>query len=126
MQVQTIEQDLRIIYAAMKDGDFEKNFEVLENASMGKIINTLRDLDHSDGKPVLQEQDYQLLNQIREIRNYWAHQCYLDFVYIEDNDEREERFQEVANKLHYDENRTWDLHERMEKLRLKMINKYLD
>ena len=36
MQVQTIEYDLKLIYAAMKEGDFEENFVELENANMGK------------------------------------------------------------------------------------------
>ena len=25
------------------------------------------------------------INEIREIRNYWCHQCYLDFIYIEND-----------------------------------------
>ena len=124
MQVQTIEYDLKLIYAAMKEGDFEENFAELENANMGKIIRELWDLDHSDGRPDLTENDYKLLHEIREIRNYWAHQCYLDFVYIQDDDEREQRFQEIAERLHYDENRTWDLHEKMQAMRNKKIKEY--
>lgn len=126
MQVQTIEYDLKLIYAAMKEGDFEENFAEIENANMGKIIKELRELDYSDGHPDLSEKDYRLLNEIREIRNYWAHQCYLDFVYIQDDDLREERFQEIAERLHYDENRTWALHEKMQALRNKKIQEYRD
>lgn len=124
MQVQTIEYDLKLIYAAMKEGGFEENFAEIENANMGKIIRELWDLDHSDGRPDLTENDYKLLHEIREIRNYWAHQCYLDFVYIQDDDEREQRFQEIAERLHYDENRTWDLHEKMQAMRTKKIKEY--
>lgn len=124
MQVQTIEYDLKLIYAAMKEGDFEENFVELENANMGKIIKELWDLDHSDNHPDLTENDYKLLHEIREIRNYWAHQCYLDFVYIQDDDLREARFQEIAERLHYDENRTWDLHEKMQAMRTKKIKEY--
>lgn len=124
MQVQTIEHDLKLIYASMKEGDFEDNFEELKNANMGKIIAALKELDYSDGHPDLSESDYAVLNQIRAIRNYWAHQCYLDFVYIEDDDEREERFQEIAEKLHYDENRTWNLHERLQELRFRKLQEY--
>ena len=124
LQVQTIEYDLKLIYAAMKEGDFEENFEELENANMGKIIRELQDLDYSDGHPDLSENDYKLLHEIREIRNYWAHQCYLDFVYIQDDDEREEQFQKIAERLHYDENRTWDLHKKMQALRTKKMKEY--
>ena len=124
MQVQLIENDLRLIYAAMRKGDFNDNIEILEKANLGKIITELKKLDYSDGNPDLSEKDYKLLNQIREIRNYWCHQCYIDYVYINDDNEREKKFQQIATRLHYDENRTWDLHERIENLRLKMLKSY--
>lgn len=124
MQVQLIENDLRLIYAAMRKGNLHDNFEILENANLGKIITELKKLDYSDGNPNLSEKDYELLNQIREIRNYWCHQCYIDYVYINDDNEREKQFQQIATRLHYDENRTWNLHKRMEKLRLKMLKSY--
>lgn len=124
MQVQLIENDLRLIYAAMKSGNFDDNIDYLEKANLGKIIKELKELDYSDGSPYLSDKDYELLNQIREIRNYWCHQCYIDYVYISDDAERENKFQEIANKLHYDENRTWALHERMENLRIKSLKKY--
>ena len=124
MQVQLIENDLRLIYAAMRKGDFDDNVEILEKANLGKIITELKKLDYSDGNPDLSEKDYKLLNQIREIRNYWCHQCYIDYVYINDDNEREKKFQQIANRLHYDENRTWDLYERIENLRLKILKSY--
>ena len=113
MQVQCIESDLRIIYAAMKSGDFEDNYEELEKANLGRIIKCLKELDYSDGLPDLSEADYELIDQIREIRNFWCHQCYLDYIYIQDEVKRERRFQEIANRLSRDENRTWDLHEKL-------------
>lgn len=124
MQVQLIENDLRLIYAAMKSGDFDENLDYLDKANLGTIIKELRKLDCSDGSPDLKDSDYKLLDEIREIRNYWCHQCYIDHVYISDDAKRENKFQEIANRLHYDENRTWDLHERMEKLRVKSLKKY--
>ena len=124
MQVQLIENNLRLIYAAMKSGDFDENLDYLDKANLGKIIKELKELDYSDGSPYLSDKDYELLNQIREIRNYWCHQCYIDYVYISDDAKRENKFQEIANRLHYDENRTWDLHERMENLRVKSLKKY--
>ena len=46
MQVQCIENDLRIIYAAMKSGDFEDNFDDLERANLGRITKELKELDN--------------------------------------------------------------------------------
>lgn len=124
MQVQLIENDLRLIYAAMKSGDFDDNLDYLDKANLGKIIKELKKLDHSDGAPDLTDKDYELLNEVREIRNYWCHQCYLDYIYISDDYKRENKFQEIADRLHNDEFRTWDLHERMEKLRNKSLKRY--
>ena len=84
----------------------------------------MKELDYSDGLPDLSEADYALIDQIREIRNFWCHQCYLDYIYIQDEVKRERRFQEIANRLSRDENRTWDLHEKLEKMRLQKLKKY--
>ncbi len=112
MQVQLIENDLRLIYASMKAGVFEDNYDNLEQANLGKIIRALKELDNSDGAPELSDKDYETLNQIREIRNYWCHQCYLDYIYIVDDNAQEKKFQKIAERLHQDGNRTWTCHEK--------------
>lgn len=124
MQVQCIENDLKIIYASMHSGNFEENFDALEKANLGTVIKKLKDLDYSDGQPDLSKQDYALLERIREIRNYWCHQCFLDYIYIQDDYQRERKFQQIAQQLSEDENRTWALHEHLEKLRNKMLQRY--
>ena len=123
-QVQCIEYDLKLIYAAMHKGDFEKNFETLSKANLGKIARELRELDHSDNFPELSDEDYKVIDEIRIIRNYWCHQCYLDFVYIQDNYQREIKFQEIAQRLHYDENRTYALMQKMEQIRVMIVKQY--
>ena len=124
MQVQCIENDLKLIYAGMSEGDFDENFDMLERANLGTVIKRLKDLDYSDGKPDLSKQDYALLEQIREIRNYWCHQCFLDYVYIINDHEREIKFQQIANRLSEDENRTWNLHEHIQRFRNKILKRY--
>lgn len=124
MQVQCIEHDLKFIYAGMHRGNFDDNLDMLEKANLGTVIRKLKDLDYSDGHPDLSKQDYLLLEQIREIRNYWCHQCFLDYVYIQDDYQRERKFQEIADRLSRDENRTWDLHEHLQQLRNKMLERY--
>ena len=116
MQVQCIESDLRIIYAAMKSGDFEDNYEELEKAKLGRIIKSLRELDYSDGLPYLSEADYELIDQIREIRNFWCHQCYLDYIYIQNEWQQESKFQRIANRLSNEHNRIYNLHCKLQDL----------
>ncbi len=124
MQVQCIENDLKLIYAGMHSGSFDDTLNLLEKSNLGSVIKKLKDLDYSDGHLDLSKHDYELLEQIRDIRNYWCHQCFLDYVYIQDDRRREEQFQRIAQKLSEDENRTWDLHEHLEKLRHKMLKRY--
>lgn len=123
-QVQCIESDLKIIYAAMHKGKFNDALKFVEKMNLGEIVRELQYLDNSDDMPEFSEEEYNTINEIREIRNYWCHQCYLDFVYIENDCEREKAFQKVAEKLHYDEFRTYDLFVKTEKMRIVIMKKY--
>ena len=84
-QVQCIENNLKIIYAAMHKGNFKSNLKSVEKMNLGKIARELEKLDNSDNLPDFSEEEYTTIDEIREIRNYWCHQCYLDFVYIEND-----------------------------------------
>lgn len=123
-QVQGIEYDLKVIYAAMKSGNFEDNFQSVKTMNLGKIISELKKLDYSDNYPDLSESDYELLEEIREIRNYWCHQCYIDFMYIQNDYKREKKFQKIFSWLREEENRTADLFERLENFRLEEMARY--
>ena len=123
-QVQCIENNLKIIYAAMHKGNFRSNLKSVEKMNLGKIARELEELDNSDNLPDFSEEEYTTIDEIREIRNYWCHQCYLDFVYIENDYERERAFQKVAERLHYDEYRTYDLLKKTEEMRFAIIEKY--
>lgn len=125
MQVQCIEHDLKLIYAGMLEGDFDENLDMVEKVNLGGVIKRVKELDYSDGHPDLTKEDYALLEQIREIRNYWCHQCFIDYIYINNNDERERQFQKIACRLlSEDENRTWALHEKLQQLRIKILKRY--
>ena len=123
-QVQCVEYNLKVIYAAMKKGNFQKNFKSLEKANLGKIARELKDLDNSDDFPEFSEEDYQVIDDIRNIRNYWCHQCYVDFVYIEDRREKQRIFDQIAERLHYDEYRTYDLYEKTEDMKVYVFDKF--
>lgn len=123
-QVQCTEFNLKRIYAAMKNGDFNDNFNDLKNSNLGVIARKLKDLDYSDKLPEFTEGEYKTIDDIRKIRNYWCHQCYLDYIYIQNDNEREIRFQEIANRLHYDELRTYDLFKKTESMYKYVFEKY--
>ena len=123
-QVQTIEYNLKVIYSKVQPGDFCDNYESIEKLNLGRIIAELKKIGNEADYLTLTEEDYRLLDEIREIRNYWCHQCYIDFGYIPNNDEREAKFQEIAERLHFDEPRTWKLSQKIEKIRLYVVKKY--
>ena len=123
-QVQCVEFNLKSIYAAMCQGDFDDNFHSLDNANLGKIVRELKRLDHSDGCPELTDMNYKTIDEIRMIRNYWCHQCYLDFAYIQNDSERERAFQRIAERLHYDEFRTYELMQKTQAIYTYIMDKY--
>ncbi len=117
MSVQYIEQDLRIIYSAIKPGNYKDNYTIVDNAPLGKLLKELHELNDELGYSAIEEKDYELLDQIREIRNYWCHQCYLDFHYEVNPIKHEQKFNKVAERLHYDEMRVYELYKKIENLR---------
>ena len=124
MSVQYIEQDLKLIYSILKDGTISENYSDVENFPLGKLLKCFHELDQELGYSKIKEKDYELLNQIREIRNYWCHQCYIDFHYIENPQAHEDAFQKVAARLHVDELAVYDLQQKIEKLRKSVERKH--
>lgn len=84
MYCQLIENDLKWIYSNMKEGNPEENFNSLSTNSLGNTISMLKNLDNSDRRPLLTSADYNFLKQMKDKRNYWCHQAYIDFSYIND------------------------------------------
>ena len=84
MNYQCIEHDVKLIYAFMCKGDIDSNYEGIENMTLGQMIVVLESLDYSDDSPFISRSDYKFLKRICDKRNYWAHQAFVDFVYIED------------------------------------------
>lgn len=93
MSCQRIEHDIKIIYAAMLDGDIKSNLSLVRRETLGSVLVALKALDNSDNAPMFSENDYALLKDIKNIRNYIAHQCYIDFLY-----QNEEDFSAVFSK----------------------------
>lgn len=123
-KVQGIEYDLKLIYAAIKEGDFEKNFSEVQNLSLGDAALSLKRIDYADNIPDLSEQEYDFIDKIRVLRNYWCHQCYVDFMYINNEAMREEKFNEIFAKLKSDETQIAELFDKLEKFRITELKTY--
>ena len=113
MYCQCIENDIKLIYAGMLVGDLETNYQSIKKNSLGTIVAKLQTLDNSDSKPYFGNGDYELLRDITKIRNYWAHQGYLDYVYDLNN------FNNQYHKLCSDSRRLEKLHRTTQDIRLE-------
>ena len=115
---QCIEYDMRLIYSSMCADDWDDTMDELSEDNWGTLLRKLKDLDYSDNKPYLSEEDYELLDEIRTRRNYWSHQCYLVFVYMEDSYERDERLRRMLRQIENEGNRAAKLQRKMENMYL--------
>lgn len=100
----------------MSSDDFDDEMDMLETSNLGNTLRKLKKLDYSDGDPWLSDSEYEQLDRIRELRNYWCHQCYLDFVYIDNDWQQESKFQRIANRLQNEHNRIYNLHRKLQDL----------
>ncbi len=123
MFCQCIERDIKFIYAGMLEGDFDENYEDIEKWTLGKTIKELQKLDNSDNKPYFHKNDYNLLEQITSIRNYWAHEAYTSFVYKEGYSYYS-GLEKEADRLENDHNRLSNVHKSVERVRLNVLRWY--
>lgn len=119
MYCQLIENDLKWIYSNMKEGNPEENFNSLSTNSLGNTISMLKNLDNSDRRPLLTSADYNFLKQMKDKRNYWCHQAYIDFSYINDFTYSNE-YKNVCSKLRKDYEKFKALQNVLEQIKLKM------
>lgn len=104
LSYQAIEHDIKYIYAFMLKGDVNKHFDDIENKTLGQMIRKLKELDYSDGNPLISAGDYNFLTQICDNRNYWAHKVFTEFVYTE-NWFYSKDYQKQCDKLEKDHDR---------------------
>lgn len=81
---QFMENDLKLIYAGILGGNFYKNIEQVRSTfkGLGQIVIALEELDYSSGQtPYFTRDTYKLLSKLARQRNYYCHQCCIDFCY---------------------------------------------
>ena len=119
MNYQAIEHDIKYIYYFMIDNADEDNaiWNEINLYSLRKAIETLKELDNSDGKPVLTDESYKLLMKLNGHRNHWAHDTFQNFMYEEDFINSNEYYEE-CKKLKKDHANLKDVHKQLEEFRV--------
>ncbi len=123
MECQRIEHDVKLMYAGMKNGDFNRNIAEVKMQPLGTVLLDLEALDNSDGRPSLSAEDYALLHEIKNVRNWLAHKAYLDFMYAS-GEALERGFAKSFAKLSDFRLRIKRLGDVAEKVRLSILKKY--
>ena len=115
---QIIESDLKWLYSFLHVGDVYQTKDALDNITFGQIVKKLKALDNSDGNPNLSASDYNFLSQMAQKRNYWCHECYIDFVYLDDWMYSAE-FKRVCDRLQRDHDKLKIVYQNIENLKIK-------
>ena len=123
MYCQLIEHDLKWIYAYMHKGDQYENFDKLEKTTLGALVKKLKELDNSSGELFISNDDYNFLKQMTEKRNFWCHQCFVEFMY-EENFLYSNEYQRLCEKLRRDHDRLSSVCDSVEKVRLKAVREF--
>lgn len=123
MYYQIIEHDLKYIYSYMLKGDVAKHLNDMDNKTLGQMIKILKDLDFSDGKPLISSGDYNFLSQICENRNLWAHKTYTEFIYIQ-NFIYSPEYQKQCDKLIKDHDRVEKASKIVEDIRIDYCTRH--
>ena len=124
MYCQCIEDNIRRIYARRMPGDDSLNLLKIdeERLTMGQMVTKLQELDNELPHPLFEAEDYQMLFKIVRTRNYYAHQVYLSFCYISDNDEEFHAcYERACKQLLSDQERLYPLYELVEEVRYAYI-----
>lgn len=67
-------------------GNPDKNFNYVKDKTLGVVISLLKKLDNSDNNPRFSIDDYSYLKKMTKIRNYYIHNFFIDYLYVEHND----------------------------------------
>lgn len=122
MLYQLAEHDLRLIASLSVVGDYRSNLEKMKQdfKGLGQIVVFLKEMDKKRSKALFSENDYHVLLNLTRRRNYYCHECALDFVY-EPEFTDSDSFLSSYNNLVDDHEYLKDIQERIEEVRILLF-----
>ncbi len=128
MYCQCIEHDVKCIYAFMADGGFKENMQRFkeEKLTLGQIVYMLKAYDQSWDTPFLSEEDYDILFEVVHKRNYYAHNVYLSFCYLVNEEDFDRVYEDECSLLLADVKKLSYLYEKVEEKRIEYMKDDLD
>lgn len=123
MACQCIEMDVKLMYAGMMKGDFNRNLATVKNKALGPVLCELEELDICQKNPYFSVSDYELLHEIKDIRNYWVHKGYASFIYLP-KERWQQGLEEQFLKLQNEYRRLDMLSKEAQNIRLDVMRRY--
>ena len=123
LECQRIEHDIKLIYAGILKGNFEDNIKLVENKLLGPVLKDLEMLDYSDDHPCLSRDDYKLLGEIKDVRNWLVHKSYMEFLYLRDQ-AWERAYRKNYQKLVNFHSRMISLGDNVENVRVNIMKRF--
>ena len=96
-QYQLIEWHLEGIFGLLEFGDFDELTHRVENDAMGELIRKVRFLVKENKVDLLTKDDFSILDNIRDDRNFWCHENFLDIQ--EDREKIKKQTQRIIDDL---------------------------
>lgn len=123
MFCQKIEHDVKLLSAGLSPHGFEVGKKVFEEdkTTLGQALTMLQDFDNLQKNRYLSNEDYKLLWKVNSTRNYYAHQCFQDLLYIPNDDERKAALHRVASRVEEDFHALDILSDKIEKIRISFF-----
>ena len=116
---QLLENDLKWIYSFITGCNIQQTRDSLDKANMGRVIKILKKIDIKGNKNIFSDEDYEYLLEIKDIRNYWCHQCYIDFLY-KNNFRYTEEYSNASTRLISDHKRLHYVYKIVENIKLNL------
>ncbi len=120
MYCQCIEENIKRIYAHMQQGHYQLNRMRIEDEKMtlGQVITAMKALDETRPERFFSERDYDYLFKVTRTRNEYAHNVYVHFCYLSDQDAFDQSYDRCVDEMMKDKNWLYALYEAVEDARL--------
>lgn len=77
-EFQWLEWTLKNMYSKLIEGHYPECFDEVAEKPLGELIKKLKDVEEQNKTHYLTDKDYINLKKIKDMRNYWCHNCYVE------------------------------------------------
>lgn len=81
-EFQWLEWTLKNMYAKLIEGHYPECFDEVSEKPLGELIKKLKDVEKINKTHYLTSKDYNNLKKVKDMRNYWCHNCYVEGIFI--------------------------------------------